>query len=271
MGTADLFLALSLALLVCVPPATVLPLLVRRAGWADPAVRRIVWTGVAVAVVLLAAQAAVVIAVETAGGHTVLDESVLTWIVAHRNPWATGLAIVLAALGGTAAMTVLAATAVLVQLYLGHWQRGLLVAATSAGAGLLVLGFKQLYTRQRPPGPDQVIHYSGHSLPSGHALGSIVVLGVVSAVLVPTLLGAARAWTVLGAVAMVALVGWCRVYLGAHWVTDVLTGWLLGGAWLALALTALALWDRVSGSARSAGAAAQVPDQHTIPRPPRPE
>jgi membrane-associated phospholipid phosphatase len=50
---------------------------------------------------------------------------------------------------------------------------------------------------------------------------------------------------VAGASLLVVLIGWCRLYLGAHWLTDVLTGWLLGAAWLVLAVTALALLDRV--------------------------
>jgi undecaprenyl-diphosphatase len=79
-------------------------------------------------------------------------------------------------------------------------------------------------------------------------VGSIVVLGLLTAVLVRArerpVLGSA-ALTVTGAVLLVAAIGWCRVYLGAHWLSDVLTGWLLGGAWVALSVTALVLLDRV--------------------------
>jgi len=240
MPSTDLFLASSLVLLSCVLPASLLTLLARRAGWGNSAVRRTVWTGAVIASVLLIGQAAVVIWVE-AGAARASDEAALDWFVANRDGWETGFAIVLAAIGGTAALTVLSCAAVLVLGYLGHWRRALLVAGASAGSGLLVIGFKNLYDRNRPPRVDQLIHYGGHSLPSGHALGSIVVFGVLAAAALPVLGRAAQVWVVAGAAALVLLVGWCRVYLGAHWVTDVLTGWLLGGAWLTFAVTALAL------------------------------
>jgi membrane-associated phospholipid phosphatase len=241
MPSTDLFLALSLILLACVLPASLLTLLARRAGWGNSAVRRTVWTGAVTAFVLLIGQAAVVIWAEVGASRASVDQAALDWFVANRDGWATGFAIVLAAIGGTAALTVLTCAAVLVLVYFGHWQRALLVAGASAGSGLLVIGFKNLYDRNRPPRVDQLIHYGGYSLPSGHALGSIVVFGVLTAAALPVLRRTAQVWVVAGAAALVLLVGWCRVYLGAHWVTDVLTGWLLGGAWLTFAVTALAL------------------------------
>lgn len=245
MHTGHLLLACALVLFVCAVPVAVLVPLARRAGWPDPAVRRPVLLGVAVAVVLLLAQTAAVIGVET-GQLAGADNSVLSWFLANRDGVATGVAIVASALGGTAAMTTLTVAAVLVLLYLRRWPTAVLVGASAAGAGLLVGGFKALYDRNRPPKADQLIHYGGHSLPSGHALGSIVVLGLLAAALVPALRGATRVWVVLAAAALVVLVGWSRVYLAAHWLSDVLTGWLLGGAWLALTVTGLMLLVRVA-------------------------
>jgi undecaprenyl-diphosphatase len=88
------------------------------------------------------------------------------------------------------------------------------------------------------------------ALPSGHALGSIVVLGVLAAVV---LLATHRTLLRVAAVAAAALgvltIGVSRLYLGVHWLTDVVTGWFLGGAWLAVCVTALCVLNR----RRSAG------------------
>jgi membrane-associated phospholipid phosphatase len=222
---------------------SVLCALARRAGWSDPSVRRTTWTGLSVAVVLLAGHA--VLADTVVGAGTVVhlaDQPLLEWFVDHREPIGTGFAIVLSALGGTAAMSVLAVVGVLTLAGVGCRPRAVVVAVTSAGAGLLVIGFKALYGRARPPRFEQVIQYPGYSLPSGHALGSTVVIGIVTAAALPALRRARdRLLVIIGAAVLVLLVGVSRLYLGAHWLTDVLAGWLLGGAWLSLGITALAL------------------------------
>lgn len=243
MWFADWGLAFSLVLLVAVAAAVALALLGRWAGWSLPSVRRAVWVGGTVTALLLVGQAGVVDSVEdTSGGAAALDQPVLEWFVAHRDPFATGFAIVLATIGGTAAMTVLTVVAVGVLLYLRRAAQAAVVAVTAAGGGLLVLGFKNLYGRDRPALAEQVLPYQGHSLPSGHALGSTVVLGVVAAVLYPALLGWwARLALVASAAVLALLIGVSRLYLAAHWLTDVLTGWLLGGAWLTAGITALVL------------------------------
>ena len=88
------------------------------------------------------------------------------------------------------------------------------------------------------------------ALPSGHALGSIVVLGVLAAVV---LLATHRTLLRVAAMAAAALgvltIGVSRLYLGVHWLTDVVTGWFLGGAWLAVCVTTLCVLNR----RRSAG------------------
>ena len=88
------------------------------------------------------------------------------------------------------------------------------------------------------------------SLPSGHALGAIVVIGIVAVVLGRAV--RSPGWrVVVGAVAAAAIltISLSRLYLGVHWVTDVATSWTLGGAWLAVVVTGL-MWVTGRGSER---------------------
>lgn len=251
---ADVGLTLALVLLVGVLSAAVLAWLGRRAGWSALWVRRTVWAGGTVAAGLLVAQAAVVDLVEDANGTPAVDDPVLNWFIAHRSSWATWLARLLAAAGGTAAMTAVTAVTVLVLVRLGQRWQAAVVLVAGAGASLLVVGFKHLYARDRPAATNQIILYDTHALPSGHALGSTVVLGVLAAVIALALHSrAARVAAIAAAAVLVLLVGVSRLYLAAHWLTDVLTGWLLGGAWLTVAVTALVLLTRRDGAATRAG------------------
>jgi membrane-associated phospholipid phosphatase len=104
----------------------------------------------------------------------------------------------------------------------------------------LTNGFKNLYDRPRPPVGERLAIEGNPSLPSGHALGSVVVIGVLAAVVVLLMRSLAlRVLAVVAAAVLVATIGISRLYLAVHWTTDVLAGWFLGGAWLALCVTVL--------------------------------
>jgi MYXO-CTERM domain-containing protein len=201
--------------------------------------------GTAAAVVGFATQAGLVDTVEDHAGSGLFDQSVWAWFVGHRAPAATTVMTAVSAAGGTAGMAVLALIGAGLLWRLRRRAEAGIVIGAAVGAGLLVEGFKHLYGRARPPAIDRLTVETNFSLPSGHALGSMVVLGVLAAVAV----GLSRRLAVAaGAVALtiaaIVTIGVSRLYLGVHWVTDVLTGWLLGGAWLALCVTTLVLIQR---------------------------
>lgn len=197
-------------------------------------------TGTGVAAGLFALQAGVVDAVADPDGISAADTPALQWLVDHRAPFATAAATAVSLVGGTSAMAVLAAVVVLVLWFRRRrWEAGVVAVAT-AGAAILVETLKNIYDRPRPPQATRLVVETNYSLPSGHALGSTVVLGIVAAVAVLVLRGtAARTTAVVLAAVLVVAVGLSRLYLGVHWLTDVLDGWLVGGAWLALCVTVL--------------------------------
>jgi undecaprenyl-diphosphatase len=120
------------------------------------------------------------------------------------------------------------------------WLRGdgraarILIAAT-LGAALVENLLKVAVRRPRPEPYFGTPLPASYAFPSGHALDSLVVYGTL-AVLVARHIErrAARLWLLFGLVVLVGLIGVSRIYLGVHWPTDVLGGWVVGAAWLAL-------------------------------------
>lgn len=113
------------------------------------------------------------------------------------------------------------------------WTAGWVFVA-AAGIGPLTTLLKDAVGRLRPQFADGGAGYASLSYPSGHASG-IVTLVTILLVLAWPLLGppARRAWLALGA-ALVLLVGLTRMWLGVHYLSDVLGGWALGLGWTLL-------------------------------------
>jgi undecaprenyl-diphosphatase len=118
------------------------------------------------------------------------------------------------------------------------------VAVSTLGAMILNAVVKELVGRLRPVVDDPVYTVPGLSFPSGHAMSSLVTYGVLLLVLLPLLHGAARRVLTVLVVVIVVAVGFTRMALGAHFLSDVLAGWLLGTLWLTLTTLAFHRWRR---------------------------
>jgi undecaprenyl-diphosphatase len=121
------------------------------------------------------------------------------------------------------------------------------VAVTVIGSSLLNAIVKTAVDRARPVLPDPVAHANGMSFPSGHAQSAMVAFSVLLLVFLPALRGAWRWVAVTVAVLMVAGIGFSRVALGVHFVSDVLAGYVLGAAWVAAMTAAFGAWRRERG------------------------
>ena len=160
-------------------------------------------------------------------------------------------------LGSTTAMMVLAVVLLVSELVARRPWSGITGAAT---IGLASLGnelAKGLIARARPDLIQPIVVERGYSFPSGHAALSMVGYGV--AVLLVARSGAPRGVKVAAAFAagcLVALIGISRVYLGAHFPTDVLAGWLAGGA-----VVLILAWLSPASKARAGAPAASDPGE----------
>jgi membrane-associated phospholipid phosphatase len=158
------------------------------------------------------------------------------------------------------------------------WRPLGLLAAAYVGADLAFNAVKQLVGRPRPPLGILLKPVAGPSFPSGHAAQAVAVYGMLAALLAAATSSWARkvgAWA--AAVVIVGVVAVSRLYLGAHWLTDVLGGLALGAAWLFALLTSVRTIDQLRAhradqppqAATEADGPPALPTRPTQPRPSR--
>ena len=170
------------------------------------------------------------------GGLTLYDERVTAWAVTIRTTPATSVMDGFSALGSTPGLTILTLVCVPALVWAGRLTQSAALAVSMIGSSLLTVVLKLFFGRERPSthtllgDPAQTL-----SFPSGHSFNTAVFAGALAGfVLLGTAGWVSKALAVCVAVATTALVGASRVYLGYHWMTDVLAGWSLGVAWLCL-------------------------------------
>ncbi|MEJ8836429.1 phosphatase PAP2 family protein [Ramlibacter sp. AN1133] len=178
----------------------------------------------------------------TDGPVTRLDLRVTLWLAAHRSAGLTGFMLAVT----TAHQTkwLLAATLVVAAwlAWRRHWPQLARLGVVPAGM-LLNAGLKNVFHRPRPQQGDPLVHLLTLSFPSGHAAASTVFYGALCALAFARWRSRAiRALAVGLAAAMVLLVTFSRVYLGAHYLSDVVAGVAVGTVCLALFL---APWSRL--------------------------
>lgn len=129
-----------------------------------------------------------------------------------------------------------------------YWLLALILAVP--GGMLLNVLLKYTFQRARPSFDDPLLTLATYSFPSGHASGATLFYGFLAAYLVCVVPRAGvRVTVAAAAVAMTALVALSRVYLGAHYLSDVLAGVAFGSAWLAVCITAISTLRRRRGVA----------------------
>lgn len=170
------------------------------------------------------------IADEVHEGETLgIDDAILQTINGFSTSvWDTFFVIV-TQLGGVIGIITLT-LGLLAVLILRHKRRAAFVLAlTVGGAALLNLILKLIFERSRPDLWEQLIVETSYSFPSGHAMLS-AALGLV----VIYIFWATRyRWPVAVAASLyVIVIGLSRLYLGVHYPTDIVAGWLVSGAWL---------------------------------------
>ncbi|MBC7704741.1 MAG: bifunctional DedA family/phosphatase PAP2 family protein [Rhodoferax sp.] len=171
---------------------------------------------------------------------TVIDLQVAQWFHAHSTARVTQAMLILTHLHDPLPVTLYV---VLLAAYLAwrhNWYWLIGVGLTVPLGMLLNVSMKYAFRRARPSFEDPLLALTTYSFPSGHVAGATLFYGVMAAMVISrTPVWRWRVMAVLAAITMVTLVALTRVYLGVHYLSDVLAAFAEGVAWLTLCLTGL--------------------------------
>lgn len=175
---------------------------------------------------------------------TVVDADVATWLHARATPSVVRAMQLITLLGSASVVTgVAAATAFFLVRKRRRFSLLALVLAMAGGMALNVL-LKDIFHRGRPSFDNPIVVLTSYSFPSGHTMAATLLYGMLAALVAWT----AESWrwratAVLVAGLLILLVGFSRMALGLHYLSDVLAAMAAGLAWLSICLTGVeTLW-----------------------------
>ena len=178
------------------------------------------------------------------------DVQTLLWINAHSPDWLDTPMRVITALGYY--WTVLPLLAISSYVFYNHGRRiaaGFLILSTCGGI-VLTTSLKALFGRARPSLFDSGYTESFYSFPSGHATIAVGFYGTLAVLVAWRLKGLKRWAVILVGLVLVLAIGYSRLYLGVHYPTDILAGYLATPLWVGTVSMAYLLWRLVRGPRR---------------------
>ena len=162
----------------------------------------------------------------------VLDDALLLWLQQRAGPRLDAFFVFVSRVGYAWGVIPADIALCLALLVARRWREASFAIVALAGSGLLNLGTKAFFRRDRPSLWESIAPESSFSFPSGHAMGSMTLAMVLVLLAWYTRW---RWWVTVPMAVFVVLVGLSRVYLGVHYPSDILAGWAAAIAWTVLA------------------------------------
>ena len=162
------------------------------------------------------------------------DQSIRQAIRQMQSPMWTSLFLTVTKLGSTLYLTIIGCAAGLVFLMLRWFRPVMLLIVAMIGQAVLHHGFKWMIARPRPGALISYRAVESSSFPSGHAISALCLYGMLAWIVagsIETSAGKAGIWIFTGV--LVFLIGMSRVYIGIHYPTDVLAGFVAAAIWTA--------------------------------------
>ncbi|HEV2095432.1 MAG TPA: phosphatase PAP2 family protein [Chthoniobacterales bacterium] len=174
-----------------------------------------------------------------------LGERVAVWFHAHATSGWTEFARLMSSFGSVAFLAGASAVSVILSLRKRAWSFAVMLAVTMLGRSLLNLLLKHIFHRHRPGLENPLVTLNSFGFPSGHTMGASLFYGLLALwAMQLTSRTAVRVLIAMAAALVIAAVGWSRIYLGAHYLTDVLGAIAASIAWLTVCWTGLETFRR---------------------------
>jgi membrane-associated phospholipid phosphatase len=164
-----------------------------------------------------------------------IDHGVALWFHAHLTPTFVSVLRGITEFGSSEWIALVLSVAVLFFVFKRWWPSLLMTVVAIPGGMLLNEWIKILVHRHRPFVDGWFVDWSGYSFASGHTIGATLLYGQIALLLIPLIKNrGGRVLVFSAATFVIVLVGFSRIALGAHYLTDVLAGMFLGTSWLTL-------------------------------------
>ena len=175
------------------------------------------------------------------------DTSILLALRELHTPLRDQIMLGLTFLGEPKLLLVICLSLGIVLLARNHRSEAATIGLAAGGAIGLNLLLKKLFARDRPQLWERTVDVRFYSFPSGHAMISMVIYGLLG-----SFLGSRfpkQRWLIYSlTVVLVAAIGFSRLYLGVHWPTDVIAGYAAGLIWLMACIFSLEIWKQFRAS-----------------------
>ena len=181
----------------------------------------------------LAALAGLALLVHSGAALTGVDQALSDAVIALRNPPLDWLVVLITLFGDAIALTLVAVAVVLTLVLRRAWWPAACSAAAFIATPFIVKAIKLAVARPRPMA-DLYEGVETFSFPSGHMTNSMVIYGALAIFAAHALTGLGQRLAVAGFILLIILMGVSRVYLGAHWPSDVIGAALLASVMLFL-------------------------------------
>jgi undecaprenyl-diphosphatase len=171
-----------------------------------------------------------------------MDQRLSLWFSHHSVPIFTHAAWVVTSMGSGLCVATLSLGVAALLVWQKRWYRLITLVLTVGGGSALNVGIKHLFQRERPVFEHPLVVLHSYSFPSGHTMAATLFYGLIAVFIMQSV----RRWrwrvlTFVAALFVILLVALSRMYLGAHYLSDVLGAMALGLMWLATCITAVEL------------------------------